>query len=146
VQGGLREGRKFSRELRDELIDAVTLVAEWDTVYRNNETKRDRAERVNRPTPDLELSDAGLDYFNMFFKLCAFRTQGMSSPDPIQPGTMRDWSLLSRNDLEPWEMELLMEMDTHYLRKIREMSELHREADKARDKGYQTNGHRDDRI
>jgi hypothetical protein len=87
-----------------------------------------------------------MEYFQHFFKLSALRTQGMNGPDPLQPGTLIDWCRLTRNDLEDWELELLMEMDTAYLRKIREMSELHREADKNRSKGYQKNGHRDDRL
>ncbi len=101
---------------------------------------------MNRPSPEIELSDAGLDYFNSFFKLCAFRTQGMNGPDPLQPGSIMDWCKMTRNEYEDWELELLMDMDIAYLRKMRHMMELHREADKQRAKGYQTNGHRDDRI
>jgi hypothetical protein len=147
VQGGGREARKFSRELRDELILAVEIIAEYDVVYRNGESKRARAARLNRSSPEPEISDESIEYFDIFWQLSALRGETMSgTPIALQPGQIMDWCKLTRNDFEVWELELFLAMDKAYRTKISEMSELHREADKSRHKGYKTNGHSDDRI
>ncbi len=101
---------------------------------------------MNRPVPEVELSDQGMEYFNVFFKLCSFRSQDMGGPGAILPGTIADWCNATSNHMEPWELELIMEMDLAYLKKMRHMMELHREADRQRQKGYKTNGHSDDRL
>lgn len=93
------------------------------------------------------MSEEALEYYDTFWQLSALRGETMSgTPIALQPGQIMDWCKLTRNDFDVWELELFLAMDRAYRSKISEMSELHREADKGRHKGYKTNGHSDDRI
>lgn len=97
---------------------------------------------MKKSCPEVELSEQGLEYFQIFWKLSALR----EIPTPILPGVISDWCEATDTELLPWEKTMLMSADTAYRGKINEMSELHRKADKGRSQGYQTNGHRNDRL
>lgn len=54
-----------------------------------------------------------------FWRLSAFRTQGFGGPDPIQPGTLRDWCEITGTRLSVEEIDILLAVDAAYLAAVR---------------------------
>ena len=87
----------------------------------NGETRRQRNERFDRadlnPTDEPVLGGERLE--SIFWQLSQFRGSGFSGPEPLQPGTLRDWCLLTGRPLNGQEVRVLFALDATYLEAAR---------------------------
>ena len=83
----------------------------------NGETRRQRNERFDRPdlNPTAEPVPGGERLESIFWQLSRFRGSGFNGPEPLQPGTVRDWCLLTGRPLSPQDIGVLFAMDAAYL-------------------------------
>jgi hypothetical protein len=58
---------------------------------------------------------AGAHLLVIFWKLSRVRTSGFNGPEPLQPGTIRDWCALMHEALTIDEIEIILAMDASYL-------------------------------
>lgn len=66
-------------------------------------------------TPEPPEVEGGERIERIFWTLSRFRTQGFGGPDPLQPGTIRDWCHLTGRSLDPDELRVVLEMDAAFL-------------------------------
>ncbi|MBD7952719.1 hypothetical protein H9654_00745 [Stenotrophomonas sp. Sa5BUN4] len=81
------------------------------------ETRRQRNERFEIATPDMDLPDEGLHVWEWFWDLSARRRAG---PEALSYSDVGDWQRLLQLDLLPQEVAMLMAMDDKYLAAVRE--------------------------
>ena len=83
----------------------------------NGETRRQRNERFDRAdlNPPAEAVPGGERLEDIFWQLSRFRGSGFNGPEPLQPGTVRDWCLLTGRPLSRQEIGVLFAMDGAYL-------------------------------
>ena len=83
----------------------------------NGETRRQRNERFDRSdlNPSAEDVPGGERLEDIFWQLSRFRGSGLNGPEPLQPGTVRDWCQLTGRPLSRQEIGVLFAMDGAYL-------------------------------
>lgn len=81
------------------------------------ETRRQRNERFEEASPDIEVPEEGGHVWDWFWTLSARRRSG---PEALSFGEVAEWCRLLLQDVLPAEVEMLMEMDDAYLRAVRE--------------------------
>lgn len=106
---------------------------QWDTPDETGETRRDFNARFSwEAAPEVTLSTEAEYLAEIFNRLSSLRTSGINGPDPIQPGTIMDWQLLTGYRLSCDEVEIILKADTVYRRAYALEQERQNEAAKLR--------------
>lgn len=78
--------------------------------------------------PDVPL--AGEHVWVWFWRLASQRSSGMGGPEPISWRDIRAWSDLTRTDIRPEEVDMLVAMDATYRKAVGEEQRAKSEATK----------------
>lgn len=70
-------------------------------------------------TPEAPAAYGGERIESIFYALSQFRTQGFSAPDPLQPGMIRDWCVLTGRRISADELRVIFAMDAAFLASCR---------------------------
>lgn|GEM_PF-909392 len=103
--------------LTSRLAEAAYTIVRYDMADEKGETRRQRNERFEIATPDVDLPDEGAHVWAWFWDLSARRRAG---PEALSFSDVGDWQRLLQLDLLPQEVGMLMAMDDKYLAAVRE--------------------------
>ena len=90
----------------------------------NGETRRQRNERFEFTSPELQVPDGIAHVWDWFWQLSGRRHSG---PEALTFADVGEWSRLLRIEVLPEEVQMLMAMDDQYLRAVREDQKAARE-------------------
>lgn len=85
----------------------------YDLISENDETRREKYERMNRPVPEFEIPTDGIYLWDWFGQLCdaVHRIDFNGNYCVISPSEFLAWSTLTNNLITPIEYDILKSMD-----------------------------------
>lgn len=134
-RGRIRRG--FFRGLTDALCESVKTAVRYDIKRdyggKQKETRREYNVRFSQhPGPEVDPPDAALHVWNWFWRLNSRRAYGEAGPLPLTYTEVQSWSRLTRSEVRPDEVEMIIAMDDAYLSETAEESEAMRERSESR--------------
>lgn len=109
-----------------KLSDAVALSVRYELPDEKGETRRQRNAKFGVASPDIEVPDEGQHVWDWFWEKLTNRRK--SGPEALTHAEIGEWQRLTRTQVLPEEIEMLIAMDDAYMKAYRDEQEAQRAA------------------
>lgn len=83
----------------------------WDTPDKAGVTPRQKSENQGNYVPPVEVPEAGVYLWDIYWRLSKWRQMGYAGPQVLAPSDLLAWCTLADIRLTPWELDTMADME-----------------------------------